>query len=307
MCIHEILSREMINLDDINLFNMIITWFNQNVVPFLVSILTVVIVFIIYIFLRKQISRLERKESIDKTNAKNLLSLLKITVSIVIITLLSIQFSETISIYAGIFTVAAGTVLGFAAMNTLGNVISGLIIMVSKPFKVGDRILFKKRLADVIDIKLVYTVLKDIDGVVISVPNLQLVKGEIENYGQDRILRRNVKVSIGYNVDPRLVEKALLDASSKFTNILKFPEPRVDVYDYLDYAIQYRLIVYINNSKIIPKFDYDLRKAVFYSCADYKIDLTTPSLIMSISEKKEKLTTKDLKVDESVTEVDLEK
>jgi small-conductance mechanosensitive channel len=287
-------------------FEIIITWFIENIIPFLVSILTVIITYLIYIFLKKQISRLERKESIDKTNAKNLLSLLKINVSIILITLLSIQFSETFSLYAGIFTVAAGTVLGFAAMNTLGNVISGLIIMVSKPFKVGDRIMYRKRLADVIDIKLVYTVLKDIDGVVISVPNLQLLKEEIQNYGQDRILRRNVKISVSYDTDPRLVEKALLDASAKFTNILKFPEPRVDLFEYLNYAIQYRLIVYINNSKIIPRFDYDLRKAVFYSCKDFEIDLETPSLLKNVSEIGKKPKPKDLKVDETVTEVDLD-
>jgi small conductance mechanosensitive channel len=295
--------REMANN---NFFELIITWFDINIIPFLISILTVVIAYLIYLFLKKQISRLERKESIDKTNAKNLLSLLKITVSIVIITLLSIQFSETFSVYAGIFTVAAGTVIGFAAMNTLGNVISGLIIMVSKPFKVGDRIMFRKRLAEVIDIKLVYTVLKDIDGIIISVPNLQLLKVEIENYGQDRILRRNIKISVGYDVDPRLVEKAMLDASAKFTNILKFPEPRVDVFDYSNYAIEYRLIVFINNSKIIPKFDYDLRKAVFYSCKDYKIDLSTPSLIKSITETGKKPEPPDVSIDESVTPVDLD-
>lgn len=270
-------------MDFNDLVNIMITWFNENIVPFLISFITVIVGYIIYYLIKKQISRLERKEKFDKTNAKNLISLLKIFVSIIIITLLSIQFSETFSIYAGIFTVAAGTVIGFAAMNTLGNVISGLIIMVSKPFKVGDRIQFKQRLADVIDIKLVYTVMKDIDGVIISIPNLQLLKGEIQNYGQDRIIRRNIKISVGYEIDPRLVEKALLDAAGKFKNILKFPEPRVDLYDYLDYAIKYRLIVFINNSKIIPKFDYDLRKAVYYSCHDFKIDLKTPSLIKSVT------------------------
>jgi small-conductance mechanosensitive channel len=282
-----------------NVFDLLLTWFNENIVPLLISILTVIIAYLIYFFLKKQISRLERKETIDKTNARNILSLLKITVSIVVITLLSIQFSETFSLYAGVFTVAAGTVIGFAAMNTLGNVISGLIIMVSKPFKVGDRIMYRNRLADVIDIKLVYTVLKDIEGVNISVPNLQLLKEEIQNYGQDRILRRDIKISVGYDVDPRLVEKALFDASAKFTNILKFPEPRVDVYDYFDYAIHYRLIVFINNSKIIPKFDFDLRKAVYYSCKDFKIDLATPSLIKSVSTMANNLNPKDIKADET--------
>ena len=73
------------------------------------------------------------------------------------------QFSEGIALITTMFTIIGGTILGFAAMNTLGNMIAGIIIMVSKPFNVGDRIIFKQKLADVIDIKLVYTELKDLD------------------------------------------------------------------------------------------------------------------------------------------------
>ena len=264
----------------------IINWFNEYIIPLTFTIITIIIAYIIYLFLKKQILRLKRKERIDHSNSKNLINFLKISLSIFVIVILSVHFSETFGLLTGIFTVAGGTIIGFAAMNTLGNIIAGLIIMVSKPFKVGDRIMYNKKLADIVEIKLVYTILKDIDGVSISVPNLNLLKGEIQNYGQDRILRRNIKISVGYDVDPRLVEKALLDAATKFKNILKYPEPRVDLYDYLDYAIQYRLIVYINNSKLIPKFDYDLRKAVYYSCQDYKIYLATPSLIKSVNQNK---------------------
>jgi small-conductance mechanosensitive channel len=45
-------------------------------------------------------------------------------------------------VFAGVFTVAGGTIIGFASMNTIGNIIAGLIVMVNRPFKVGDRIMF---------------------------------------------------------------------------------------------------------------------------------------------------------------------
>jgi len=211
---------------------------------------------------------------------------------IVVLTIIAIQFAETLSLFTGLITVSAGTVIGFASMNTLGNLIAGIIIIASKPFRVGDRIYFLERIADVIDIKLIYTLLEDIDGVRISVPNQKLIKEEIQNFGSHKILRREVFITPGYDVDPRLVEKALIEVAEKFDNILQYPKPRVDVYEFLNNAVKYRLIVFINNSKIIPKFDFKIKKAVYYTCEDYKIDIRTPTLIEGFNEKFDSLKSK---------------
>jgi len=271
-------------------------WLSINFLPILYSLIIVIILYFLYYVIRRQILRLKRKEKFDQTTAKNLLSFTKISIFFIASIALSIIFIEAFGVLAGIFTVAGGTIIGFAAMNTIGNIIAGLIVMVSRPFEVGDRVMYMDKLADVIDIKLVYTVLKDIDGVIISIPNQKLLKNEIQNYGKDRILRREVFMTADYEVDPRMVEKALLEAAEKFQNILKYPAPRVDLYDFQDYAIKYRLLVYINNSKIIPRFNHDLRKAVFFSCKEFKIDISTPTLIMSLGEKEEK------KIDEVMVE-----
>ncbi len=269
------------------ILDIMLGWINENIVPFIYAVLIIVLSYALYVFLKRQINRLKKKEKIDETTAKNLISFLKILIYVIVLVLLSIQFTEIFGTFAGVFTVAGGTIIGFAAMNTIGNVIAGLIVMLTRPFEVGDRIKFIDRLADVIDIKLVYTVLKDIDGVIISVPNQELLKTEIENYGKNRILRRKVHVSIGYDVDINLVEKVLINASKEFKTILKFPEPRVDVYELGNFAINYRLIVYINNSKIIPKFNYELRKAIYLSCLKNDIDLSTPSLIKSVNDNNQ--------------------
>lgn len=76
---------------------------------------------------------------------------------------------------AGFLALAGGTIIGFASMNTIGNVIAGTIVLISKPFKIGDRILFNKQFADVVPIDLIYTRMKTLDNVLISVPNQQLL------------------------------------------------------------------------------------------------------------------------------------
>ncbi|TXT62042.1 MAG: conserved membrane protein of unknown function [Promethearchaeota archaeon] len=274
-------------MEILEFFRGIADFFLENIGPFITAGLTLAVSYIIYFIVKKQIERLQKIERIDESTAKNMMRLWRIIIFILALTLITIQFAETLSLFAGLITVSAGTVIGFASMNTLGNLIAGIIIIMSKPFQVGDRIFFMEKIADVVDIKLIYTVLEDIDGVRISIPNQKLLKTEIQNFKQHKILRREIFMTAGFDVDPRLVEKAALETAERFTNVLKYPQPRVDLYEFLDNTIQYRLIVFINNSKIIPKFDFQLRKAIYYAFEDYKIDMRTPILIERFNEALE--------------------
>jgi small-conductance mechanosensitive channel len=265
-----------------NLLENFYIFFNENIVPIIIAIVVIVLSYLVFLLIKREINSLAQKKKIDNTTAKNMTNMIKIFLIAVDLTIISLQFIETLGIFMGVFTAAGGTIIGFAAINTLGNLIAGVIIMFGKPFKVGDRIKFKDRLADVVNIKLVYTILEDIDGVTISVPNQKMLKEEIENYGTDKVLRRQIFGTAGYDTEVELVEKAFLEGAAEVGNILQFPEPRVDVFEFLDFAIQYRLIVYINNSKIIPKFDFDLRRAVLKSCKKYGVDLSTPTIIQPL-------------------------
>jgi len=262
-----------------NFLESLFGWLLENLDRLISVLVVMVIIILIYFVLKTQVNRLKKKEKLDESNAKNIIRLLKIISYTIGLIIFSLLFAQELAYFTGIISIAGGTVIGFAAMNTLGNLIAGIIIVTRKPFKVGDRILYKKRVVDVLDIKLVFTKMEDLNRVKIFVPNQKLIKEEIENYGKDEILRREIFVSIGYEEDPRMVEKVLLEIAAKFTNLLTDPAPRVDLYDFLDYAIQYRLLVFIKNSKIIPKIDYDLKKAIFYSFKDYNLELVTPTII----------------------------
>ena len=263
------------------------SWFSNNYIRILITTLILVISYVIYYLIAKVIGKKEKKGRINHETAKNLKNIIKISVAILAFTAITLQYQEVLEPFASVWTVAGGTVLGFAAINTIGNLIAGLIVILTKPFAVGDRIKYKGRLADVQEIKLVYTLLEDIDGVKISVPNQKLLKEEIENYGKDMIIRREIFFTAGYDDMPKRVKKVIIGATKSFKPILKFPEPRVDLVDFLDYAVKYRLIVFINNSKIIPKFDHQLRESVFYECRDNGIDLSTPMMVDTKLQSKE--------------------
>lgn len=81
------------------------------------------------------------------------------------------QFGIDIGVIVGFLALPEGTILGFAAMNTIGNAIAGIVAMISRPFKIGDRICFNGIFADAIAIDLIYTRMKTLDNVLVSIPN----------------------------------------------------------------------------------------------------------------------------------------
>ena len=267
-------------------FSLIFGWFIDNLERLIASLISILIIILLYLLIKKYINRLQKKQNVDETNAKNLQRFTKLILYSLELIFLALLFAEELSYFAGIISVAGATVIGFAAMSTLGNLIAGILIVVRKPFQVGDRVLYKNRITDVVDIKLVFTVMVDLNRVKIFIPNQKLLKVEIENYGLNEPIRREIFVTAGYDVDPRKVEKALLEVIEKFTNILKTPAPRVDLYEFLDFTIKYRLLFHISTSKIIPKIDYDVKKAIYYTFVDYDIDIETPMLLRNQKDLK---------------------
>jgi small-conductance mechanosensitive channel len=70
------------------------------------------------------------------------------------------RFVLDVSIVAAFMDLAGGIVLIFASINTIRTAIGGIMVMISKPFKVGEHILFNKQFADIIIIDLIYTRMK---------------------------------------------------------------------------------------------------------------------------------------------------
>lgn len=187
--------------------------------------------------------------------------------------------------YLGNIDYFRGTIIGFAAINTIGNAIAGLIVMTSRPFEVGDRIFFNGKFADVISIELIYTKMLTLDNVLVSVPNQELIKAEIHNYGKKRIIRRSCTVTIGFEYDSSMVEEALLKAAEKVKDVLAEPKPYVWITKFQNYAVEYTLYVFVNNVKRLPEIDAELHRAVLQTCKQRKIDISTPLLLKQLKEQ----------------------
>ncbi|MFO8020431.1 MAG: mechanosensitive ion channel [Promethearchaeia archaeon] len=218
--------------------------------------------------------------------AKNILKFIRIFIVIILISVITAQFTEVLGYFTGILAVVGGTIVGFAAMNTLGNLIAGLIIMVSKPFIVGDRILYEEKIADVVSINLIYTVIVDLDSLRIHIPNQRLLQEEITNLGKDNIIRRGIRVTPGFEEDRHKVERVLIEAAEEVPEVLNYPEPYVWINSFQNYAVEYILYVFIRDIKNLPEIESELHKKVFDLCKANNIDISTPLLHQEREEDK---------------------
>ena len=259
-------------------------WLLTNWQNLVLIIVGVVIVCVIYLILSRKITNLKEQARLEENIAFSLNRALKAISALIIVGIIVAQFGFDFSLVAGFMALAGGTIIGFASMNTIGNAIAGIIVMVSKPFRIGDRICFNEQFADVIAIDLIYTRLKTLDNVQISIPNQHLLTSEIENYGKKTIVRRSCAVTVGYEVASELVEKALLEALKKVEGILSEPKSYVWTTNLLKFSVEYTLFVFTSQVKKIPILDSKLKQTVLLVCKEHGIDLSTPNLLQNVGQ-----------------------
>ncbi len=132
--------------------------------------------------------------------------------------------ATTLAVFGG----AIGVGIGFGLQDIAKNFIAGLILLIERPIKVGDRIEVGKVIGDVAEIRARATLVRTNDDIYLIVPNASFITDTVTNwsYRTPRV-RFHFPVSVAYGSDPRAVEKALLDAAGRSEHVLKEPAPSV--------------------------------------------------------------------------------
>ena len=268
-----------------------LVWISSNLGRIVFSIVVTIIIFALYKLLTRQVLRLKDQRKLEENIAFTLKRVFQWIAGLAIIAVIIAQFGIEIGIIAGLLALAGGTIIGFAAMNTIGNAIAGIIVMTSRPFKIGDRIFFNGKFADVIAIDLIYTRMKTLDNVLVSVPNQELLRSEIDNYGKKTNVRRSCSITAGYELDSKDVEKALLEAANKVEAVLKDPKPYVWITRFGDFAVEYTLYVFINRIKRLPEIDATIKRTVLETCKKHRIDISTPRLVQRVENSTNEIDT----------------
>lgn len=268
--------------DALAFFTGVYEWVDTNMVNIITTALIMGIILVIYRFLIRETDKLRKKEVIDLNTAFLFKRVTKWTTYILIGVLIFNTLGIKIDFFLGLWVLAGGTIIGFASMNTIGNALAGLIIMVSTPFKIRDRLFFQDQYVVVEDIDLIYTRMRTLDNVVIAVPNQILLDSVISNQSVYGIVRRRVVVTTDYSEKPEKIREVLLSAIRKVEDDLDEPEPYVWITDFQSFAMEYTLFYFIGDTQWVQLIDAKVREAVINEFSANSIDMSTPNLIKSL-------------------------
>ena len=223
---------------------------------------------------RKQMSTLQR---VDKTLAPILASIIRYAGFILTLVVALGQFGvQTTSIIAVLG--AAGLAIGLALQGTLSNVASGIMLLLLRPFSVGDWIETNSISGTVREIGLFATQIDTFDNIYITVPNSSIWSATIINNSRHQIRRMDLDIGIGYNSDLNKVEKALITLT-KDKRILSDPEPQFLVVDYADSAILVRLRLYAQYEDFFA-LNWDLKRRLKPLLDSHNIEIPFPQRVV---------------------------
>ncbi len=161
----------------------------------------------------------------------------------------------------------------FAIQGPLANYGAGLVIIVTRPFVVGNTIRVSGVSGIVDEVNLGATILKDEDGVKITIPNKHIV-GEILHNSEERRIVEEV-VGISYDSDPENAIQAIKEVLDAFQEITKEPPPQVGIQEFGDSSINIGLRYWIP-TKIYFKILYQVNLAVYKQLKARDIEIPFP-------------------------------
>ncbi|MGN1294820.1 MAG: mechanosensitive ion channel family protein [Bacilli bacterium] len=214
-----------------DVFDKIYHWLMTTGLKLLIAIVVLIITFCLINLITKKIYKHLQKKHVDETIVKVAYGVTKVALKLVVLALLIGYVGiETASISAIIASLGVG--ISLAVQGTLSNFAGGVIIIVMRPFRIGDFITTNDYSGTVEDIHLFYTNIVTYDNKVVMIPNGTLSNNIIVNLSAKDNRRVDIVMPISYRTNVEKAKKAVLDVVKKYDLVLKEPAPFIEVGEY---------------------------------------------------------------------------
>ena len=190
---------------------------------------------------------------------------------------------ETTSIIA--LLGAAGLAIGLALQGSLANFAAGILIVIFRPYKVGDYIEAGTNVGTVKDIQIFSTVLRTPDNKSIVVPNGSIMDGSITNYSEQPTRRIDIIASCSYEDDLDKVKQVLKTILDNEERILTEPKPQIAVSELAESSVNFIVRPWVNSSDYLPVM-YSLLEQIKKTFDQEGISIPYPQSDIHIHEKK---------------------
>jgi len=222
----------------------------DTISPYVINIIFAALIFIIGKYLARKITNITTK-MLTKSNVNETLrtflsnviyGLLLIVVVLAALNKLGVQTTSFIAILGAI-----GLAIGLAFQSTLSNISAGVMIVIFRPFSIGDFIEAGGVAGIVEELNLFNTVFKTPDNKVIIVANSNIIGGNITNYSLKDTRRVDFVFGIGYDDDLKLAKETLQNIINKDERILQDPLPFVAVGELADSSVNFTVRVWVKS------------------------------------------------------------
>lgn len=172
---------------------------------------------------------------------------------------------------------ALGIGVGFGLQTIASNFVSGLVLLIERPIKLGDRVEVGDTYGDVVRIAGRSTWIRTNDNVVIIVPNSEFIEKRVVNWtANDRQVRFSVDLGVSYGSKPEQVREILLEVAQAHPEVLVAPPPEVLFTGFGDSSLNFSLRVWTDNVQQPRRLKSDLYFATFKAFAEQGIEIPFP-------------------------------
>ncbi|WP_107038962.1 mechanosensitive ion channel family protein [Brumimicrobium mesophilum] len=218
---------------------------------FLKALVALIIGLFIIKFLKRIIKRLLRKANTElslKTFVESLTSLVLYGLLFAVIgIILGIKTTSFIALFGG-----AAIAVGLALQGSLANFAGGVLILVFKPFRVGDLIHVNDTLGYVEKVDILYTRLKTFDGRMITMPNGNVANSDVDNRTMNDTRRVDLTIRVSLNEDIDKVRSIISEALQVHPGVLKYPEPDIWLDDIEEYNMKITARSWVKSDEYWP-------------------------------------------------------
>ncbi len=210
------------------LLNSVVSWLTTSGVRIVIALLVLFVSFKVINFIAKRITKRCEKKNVDKTISRTLVYVFKLGMKICIAICLVGYVGIDTSGLAALVT-SLGVCVGLAVNGALSNLAGGIMILLTRPFKIDDYIEACGEGGTVEEIRITQTKIRTPDNKVVYIPNGTLSATQIVNYSEKDTRRVDNTFSIAYACDFEKAKKIILDICTSHELVLSDPAPFVRV------------------------------------------------------------------------------
>lgn len=212
------------------------------------ALITFLVCLVVISIILKIVGRaLNNAKKMGRTMKNFLLSAVKIALWVIAVIIIAGELGIPTASLVALLSVA-GLALSLSVQGLLGNLFSGLTLLMTHPFAEGNFVEVAGKTGVVKSIGMLYTTISTLDNVVISIPNSDVVGSAINNYRADPLRRVDMLFCAAYSEPTEKVKNAIMEVVRADSRILEDPAPFVALNEYKDSVVEYVVRVWVKNA-----------------------------------------------------------